>query len=260
VRSVHGRPCRNLAETLATRIQLCGKVTVELEGTRVERSLPGRQGRLLFVYLCVHRHRAAARDDLVEALWPQEPPAATDASLSALLSRLRRVVAPAQLEGRSTVQLRLPPDAWVDLEAAAEGLHRAESAAARGDWTGAWGPGRVAQHIASRDFLPGEEAPWVDAVRRQLDEILVRALEVVGTACIRIGGAELDTAERTARTLVERQPFRESGHRLLMQVLAARGNAAEALLVYDDLRRLLHDELGAAPSTPTQELHRRLLG
>ncbi len=45
-----------------------------------------------------------------------------------------------------------------------------------------------------------------------------------------------------------------------METLAGRGNAAEALLVYDDLRRRLRDELGTAPSPQTQELHRRLLG
>jgi DNA-binding SARP family transcriptional activator len=45
-----------------------------------------------------------------------------------------------------------------------------------------------------------------------------------------------------------------------MRALAAEGNAAEALLVYEELRRLLHAELGAAPSAPTQALHRELLG
>jgi DNA-binding SARP family transcriptional activator len=44
-----------------------------------------------------------------------------------------------------------------------------------------------------------------------------------------------------------------------MQALAAEGNAAEALRVYEALRRLLHEELGAAPSAKTQELHRELL-
>ena len=59
--------------------------------------------------------------------------------------------------------------------------------------------------------------------------------------------------------LIERAPYRESGHRLLMEALDARGNTAEALLVYEGLRRRLRDELGAAPSSPTQALHRRLL-
>src|SRR5204862_5681943 len=154
------RTCRNLAKTLATRIQLCGKLTVEVDGTRIETSLPGRQGRLLFAYLCAHRTQPVPRDELVEALWPQEPPAAVEASLSALLSKLRRVLGAERVEGRSSVQLRLAADAWVDLEAASEGLHRAESAAARGTWADAWGPGRVAQHIAAREFLPGEDSAW----------------------------------------------------------------------------------------------------
>jgi len=138
-------------------------------------------------------------------------------------------------------------------------VHRAESAVARGDFAGAWSPGRVAQHVASREFLPGEDAAWIAEQRRRLERILVRSLELVGRACVEIGGGELDTAERAARNLIARAPYRESGHRLLMEVLAARGNAAEALLIYDTLRLRLRDELGVSPSTPTQELHRRLL-
>jgi DNA-binding SARP family transcriptional activator len=44
-----------------------------------------------------------------------------------------------------------------------------------------------------------------------------------------------------------------------MQALAAGGNTAEALMVYDQLVRLLGDELGVAPSPQTRELHARLL-
>ena len=88
----------------------------------------------------------------------------------------------------------------------------------------------------------------------------MRALELVGRACLAIGGGEVDTAERAARELIERAPYRESGHRLLMEALAARGNAAEALLAFEALRRRLRDELGAAPSPSTQAVQRRLLG
>ena len=238
----------------ATRIQLCGRLVVRLDGRRVEAELPGRQGRLAFAFLAVHRHRPVPRDELTDALWAE--PGASD-RLSPLLSKLRAVV---PLEGRGEVRLALPADAWLDVEAAAEGLHRAESAVARGDHRGAWSPARVAQHVASRSFLAGEHAPWIDEQRRRLDEILVRSLELVGRACVEIGAGELDTAERAARALIARAPYRESGHRLLMEVLAARGNPAEALLVYDALRSRLREDLGAAPSAETQALHRRLLG
>lgn len=237
-----------------TRIQLCGRLVVRIDGRRVEDDLPGRQGRLAFAFLAVNRHRPVSRDELEAALWEE---AGSSDRLSPLLSKLRAVV---PLEGRGEVRLALPGDAWLDVEAAAEGLHRAESAVAQGDFAAAWGPARVAQHIALREFLAGEHAPWVEQRRRRLEEILVRALELVGRACLELGGGELDTAERAARSLIEHAPYRESGHRLLMEALAARGNAAEALLAYEELRRKLRDELGAAPSAPTQELHRRLLG
>ena len=228
-------------------------MTVELDGRRVEDELPGRQGRLLFVYLAAHRQRPATRDELLEAVWPDG--ASTDA-LSPLLSRLRRVV---PLEGRGAVQLMLPPAGWIDLEAATEALHRAESAIARSGWEEAWGPARVAQHISARGFLPGEDAPWIDELRRRIEETYLRSLELVAQLCVRIGGAELDTAERSARRLIERAPYRETGYRALMEVLQARENAAEALRVYERLRTLLRDELGASPSPATQELHRSLL-
>ena len=236
-----------------TRIQLCGRLVARIDGRRVESELPGRQGRLAFAYLAVNRHRLVPRDELADALWSE---AGASDRLSPLLSKLRGVV---PVEGRGEVGLALPDGAWVDVEAAAEGLHRAESAVAQRDFAAAWSPGRVAQHIASRDFLPGEDASWVLEQRRRLEEILVRSLELVGRACVEIGGGERDTAERAARSLIRRAPYRESGHRLLMETLAARGNTAEALLVYDQLRVRLRDELGASPSPPTQELHRRLL-
>jgi SARP family transcriptional regulator, regulator of embCAB operon len=238
----------------STRIQLCGRLVARLDGRRVEDDLPGRQGRLAFAFLALHRHRPVPRDELEAALWTD---AGASDRLSPLLSKLRPLV---PLEGRGDVRLALPDDAWVDVEAAAAGLHRAESAVAQGDVHAAWGPARVAQHVAARQFLPGEDTPWIEEQRRRLEEILVRALELVGNACVGIGGGELATAERAARHLIDLAPYRESGHRLLMETLAARGNTAEALLAYDGLRVKLRDELGASPSPATQELHRRLLG
>src|SRR3954469_18695737 len=73
-----GSPCpAELAHNRAvteprTRIQLCGRLEIEIEGERLEQALPGRQGRLLFAYLALNRDRPLRRDELVEALWPGE--------------------------------------------------------------------------------------------------------------------------------------------------------------------------------------------
>jgi DNA-binding SARP family transcriptional activator len=69
-------------------VQLCGRLSFELEGERVEERLPGRQGRLLFAFLAANRNRTLTRAELLDALWPD----GRDGGLAPLLSKLRRIV------------------------------------------------------------------------------------------------------------------------------------------------------------------------
>jgi SARP family transcriptional regulator, regulator of embCAB operon len=241
-----------------TRIQICGPVAIEHQGRRIESLLPGRQGRLLFVYLAANRSRPVPRDELIEALWPDAAPSAAEDALSALLSKVRRALGADALEGRTALRLALA-DAWVDLEAASEAIHRAESAVALGEYARAWAPAQVALFVASRGFLPEEDRPWVEDHRRRLDEIRLRALECYAAAGIGIGGTELAAARRSGRELIRLAPYRESGYRHLMEALAAEGNVAEALRVYDELCGVLRENLGVTPSAATRELHSKLL-
>ena len=170
-----------------------------------------------------------------------------------MLSKLRRIV---PLDG---LRITLPHDAWVDIEAAADAVHRAESALAQQAFHRAWGPAQVAMFVAGRPFLAGEEARWIDEIRRPLAELHLRALEAYAHAGLGIGGTELAAAVRAGRRLTRREPYRETGYRLLMEALAHEGNTAEALRVYDELRTRLRTDLGVAPSAQTQELHKQLL-
>ena len=242
-----------------TRIQLCGRITIELLGQRLEAGLPRGQGGLLFVYLVLNRMRPLDRGDVVTAIWPEETPAAAEANLRVLVSRLRRVLGADALEGRGNLRLVLPHDAWVDIEVAARKIHEAEAAVHVHDWSRATPAASTAFIISERGFLPGADLPWVLERRRWLEHLRIRALECDGIASLGIGGSEIGAAERDGRRLVELAPFRESGYRLLMDALAHVGNTAEALLVYERLRCLLRDELGTSPSVMTQTLHRRLL-
>lgn len=241
------------------RIQLCGRLVVRIDGRRREHDLPGRQGRLAFAYLVANRARPIPRRELAEAVWPGEPPEHADGSLSALVSKLRRAVGADALTGRSTLDLALPQETLIDTEAASEAIHRAEAAVRRRDFAAAWAPARVALHTTNRVFLPGEQSPWIDGRREALADIRLRALECVAASGLGLGPTELDSALRSGRSLIALAPLRESGYRLLMQALAADGNPAEALAVYDLLRSRLRDELGAAAGPETQALYRHLL-
>src|SRR5262249_24383224 len=145
---------------------------------------------MLFGYLAINRHRRAARDELVAAVWPNDPPPAADGALNALPSKMRRALGAAAVDGRSSLRLRLA-GASVDVEAATEAIHRAESSVALADWRRAWGPSLVALFVAEREFLLDEDAEWIDVERRRLAELRLRALECYGTAGLGLGGPRL---------------------------------------------------------------------
>lgn len=243
-----------------TRIQLCGRLVLELDGLRTETRLPSRQGRLLFAYLALNRDHAAPRDELAEALWPYDTPAAAPAALSVLVSKVRAALGPQMLSGRAEVRLNLPADASIDVEDALAAVHQAQSAIAQGDWKRAWSPALRAQFITRRPLLPEHDTPWLDRWRQRLDDVQDLALDAYATSCLAIGGAELPGAERAARRLLERSALRETGYALLMNALAAQGNVAEAMRVYDRARTRLDRELGITPGRAIQEAHARLLG
>jgi DNA-binding SARP family transcriptional activator len=248
-----------LAPTPSTRIQLCGPTIIEWAGERLDGRLPGQQGRLLFAYLVVNRHRITTRGDLVEAIWPSRHPSAAETGLSSLISKLRKIFGPEVLDGRSSLRLRLGLDARVDVEAATRAVHEAESQVALGEWKRAWGPSLVALLVAEREFMPGADAPWIDDQRHQLADIRLRALEAHAAAACGTGGTELAGAIRVGRQLVRLVPLRESGYQVLMKALACQGNVAEALSVYATLRTVLRDELGVSPSPRTQAVYDELL-
>lgn len=249
-------PC----EAVVTRIQLCGRLKADVGGRHVTPQLRGRQGRVLLAFLVLNRGRPVSRNELIEAIWPAAAPADPAAALRTQLSRLRSVLGPDVVAGRAAVELDLPPTTWIDVEAAERSIVAADSALRSADCWEAWVQAHITLDIAGQPFLPGFEAPWVDEVRRELEELHTRSRELIARAGIGLGGSELAGAERAARALIRSAPFRESGYLLLMRALVASGNTAEALRAYDQLRNLLAEELGSAPGAEIQALHRRLLG
>ena len=77
------------------RIYLTSRVLVEESGTVLldERRLMGRQGHLAFAYLVGEHLRAVSKDELAEELWLGTVPPSWERSLSALISKLRMLLA-----------------------------------------------------------------------------------------------------------------------------------------------------------------------
>lgn len=241
---------------------MCGELRVEGAGGIVwQRELPGRLGRRLWSYLVLNRRRVMANDELATALWGDAIPDAWEASLHALVSRVRHTVG--RIDAGSVIRptgagyaLSLPADTFVDRERAWDAIHHVRSTHRSGDLAGAFAEAVIAHEIAARGFLPGESGEWIEAERRLLRGIEVQALEAVVEAELARGRPA--EAERAARSLIGLDPLRESGYRLLMRSLAAAGNGAAAAEVMSECQQALAT-VGAAPGRETDRVFRTVL-
>ncbi len=241
------------------RVYVTGSICIEHEATLIRESeLPRRQGRLAFAILVLERQRPVSTDELVELLWPGRPPAQHLLAVSALISKLRRLLARTGLGADSIAhafncyQLKLPADAWVDAEVAFESLHEAEGALRAGDESRAYGPAVVAAAILRRPFMPGEYGDWVDARREKFRSALVRVLDCL--VRLHDWNGEPTLAIAAAEEAVALEPFRESGYRSLVALQMRAGNLVEARRIFERCQDLFARELGTKPSSEIEQL------
>ena len=192
-------------------------------------------------------------------LWPEGPPAAADSALSALLSKLRRALGDGVLTGRGELRLHLERRCGWTSRPRAAAILEAEAAMEAGDHALAADRARDALSTDLQTFLPDADGGWAAEQRRELETIRLRALETLAEAGLRQGGRELGAAEQAARAAIAAAPFRESAHRLLMEVHEAAGNPAEALRAFEELRSLLREELGTTPGPAAMTVFERVL-
>jgi DNA-binding SARP family transcriptional activator len=245
------------------RVYLAGTVMVERDHVLVtEERLPGRQGRVAFAMLA-SEHAPVSKDVIADQLWSGQPPPSWEVALRAVMSKVRAAIADVGLDGDALAhafgcyQLRLPPDAWIDVDIAADAVHRAETALDRRDLEGAMGWSLAANAIARRGFLPGEDGRWVTERRAELQDVHVRALEC--RARTQLAREQFAPASRDAERVIALEPFRESGYRLLMRAHAGAGDRGRALRAYERCRTTLADELGTGPSPETESLYLEIL-
>jgi predicted ATPase/DNA-binding SARP family transcriptional activator len=236
---------------VALSFRILGALEVEAVG-----SLGGPKPRTLLSRLLLEPNRLVPYDELVDALWPENPPARARHTLQVYVSSLRRSLGQDRIRtGPGGYAVRVDPDE-LDLSRfdalAAEGARRLRERDPRGahdlleQALGLWrGP-------ALADVRPALEPD-----RARLEEARLTALEDRVEAALALG---LHTHEvHELETLVARHPTRERPRRLLMLALYRSGRQADALEAYRDARRTFVDELGLEPSGELRELEAAIL-
>ena len=221
--------------------------------------LGGRQQRLLVAVLLLHPNEVVSVDSLIEALWPDQPPASAVKSVQAQISRVRRALGEGErLQTRGNGYLLVVEPGELDSDRFRALLQEGREGLAGGDPTGAetairealevW-RGQPLADFAYDDFSQAEIA--------RLDELRLSALEERFDAELALGRHGAVVAELEASVVTH--PLRERLRGQLMLALYRSGRQAEALRAYEDARRQLAEELGLEPSEPLKRLQRSIL-
>jgi TolB-like protein/Flp pilus assembly protein TadD len=214
-------------------------------------NLLGQKERGLLAFLALPPGTTHSRDRLASLLWSDRgDPQARD-SLKHALTRLRQCLqsadSPSIIADRQSV--RLDPAAVSTDVAAFERLMSAGTPAAIEE----------AMVLYRGDLLDGISIhdaafeDWLLVERQRLRQLLEGAL---GTLVIQaMAAGERGRAEAVARRLLVLDPLREAASRALMQLHADRGEAAQALKLYETLRDRLQRELSVKPEPETTRLY-----
>lgn len=212
--------------------------------------------RALLADLAVADHRVVTVDALAEWIWGGRAHASPRNRVQAVVSGLRRKVAPACLIVTHEAGYRLGDDVWTDLG------HRQALTRRAGVVQSASAEKHALLHEAEALNLGAAlggvtDGPDVEARRRRIDE---ESLEVsLQRIEVDLETGHLDGLASELGHLSEHHPFQEQVHALLMRALVRVGRQAEALSVYRDVHARLDEELGVRPGPILAAAHQEVL-
>ena len=237
------------------RIVLLGEVEV-LDDAGADVAVAGTNLRVLLAMLALRTGRVVTTEQLVEAIWGDDPPHALKNGLQGLVSKLRRALGSSELVVMRSggYALELDPES-VDTHRferlVAEGLTEAQPERAVALLTEAerlWGGDALAE-FAYDNFAS------LDIAR--LTELRLTAIEARLEAQLELGHQPTTIGELEG--IVALHPLRERPRGLLMTALYRSGRQADALQVFRECRLALVEELGLDPSPELCQLEAAIL-
>jgi DNA-binding SARP family transcriptional activator len=241
---------RGLARTIAPRVFIddLGLTSVTVGERRIASTDIRRKALALLLYLASRPRYAATRDQVLDALWPEQKPDDSVNSLNQTVYFLRRIFEPAYSEDLSPGYLNHTPDiVWLDST-----LVSSRAAKCRDLLLSIRGVGDPHDIDRLTDLYTGQFAlefsyeEWASSFR---DAVHSEYLEVIERAVLDdIDSGHFDRALRLARRAVVIEPSAESLHVLLIRVCRRLGAHAAAADRYATYSMLMRNEYGLDPA------------
>ncbi|MGZ4619411.1 MAG: ATP-binding protein [Frankiaceae bacterium] len=234
------------------RVRVLGRFDVD--GVPAPR-LGSRKGRTLLKILALARGQPVPVDLLVDALWPESPPARPAEQVAVLVSRLRTAAGADIARTDAGYALRVD---WLDVDAAAGLADEAERRLDAGALAAARSAAAAALALLRGPLLPEDpDAEWAEADRAAAQRLAAHTAHTAAKAAL-VAGETTAAAELAGRVL-DSDPYDEAALRLVMRAQAAAGRPASALAAYARFRQRLAEDLGVDPAPQTTALHTALL-
>ncbi|PWR12049.1 transcriptional regulator [Micromonospora sicca] len=227
-----------------------------------EATVTAGRDRVVLAMLLLRAGRVVSSEELVDAVWEEQPPATARAQLQICVSRLRQRLAALGLPPEIIVTdpvgygVRTEP-ADLDAEVFAREVEAARAAVAAGQPTEGRRHYRAALALWRGPALSGIPSRSVRRRAQLLDEQRLSVLEECVDVELRLRQAA-DLIDELTES-IDQNPLRERLRGQLMLALSAVGRQADALGVYREGRRIYAQELGIEPGGALQELHQRVL-
>jgi DNA-binding SARP family transcriptional activator/predicted ATPase len=227
-------------------VLLFGSPQLAVDGRRL--NIPRRRSRALLFYLAA-QPAPVTREQLLGLFWPDHERAAAQQILRTNLHGLRKTLGPALLVADDS--LALAADSAVDVRRFAALLSAPPDDALLL---------AEALDLYRGDFLEGftlADAPefddWAAAERERFRRLAVRGW--MALAHQRELAREWPAAREALERALALDPLQEDIQRAAMRVQFRAGDRAGAIRRYEQLRRLLDDELGVPPMEETRALY-----
>lgn len=248
---------RKVGATLL-KVHVLGRLTVSTASASFdERDLPGQQGTLLLAFLVLERN-PSSRERVADMLWSGSLPAEWNRALSSLTSKIRKLLDCVGLGRESllttsgTIQLVLPVNTWVDVEAALANLEEARNHQLNGSVQQSLPVATAAWSVLQRPLLEGLDNAWSDSVRARLDRQRYEVCELLAVGWLNQGDPQL--AITIAESMIESDEIRERGYQLVISAATQLGDHALAAQAYARCKDTLERELGIRPAQATTAL------